>query len=349
MLSLFNRWIEILATLLARLQEARRLRHSLFVARQGEGACICRGRLDAAEAVEVPPGSTAPIALVRQARGGFVIFELPKSQVAVRQIDVPAQAGAFLQGIIANQLDRLSPWPAAQTVFGFKARPRPDQASLAVTVLVAARARIEEAQAALSALALRADQIIARLPGDDGDSAVLWSRVADAPRAGALEPRRLIAYGLAVYAAAAFGLSIWLAASASALHDAADDASAKVLRLQRQAQAGRGLTSPASLPPADYALYAKETAPASLLLIEALSSAIPESAYLTELTIDGGKLHLVGLADEAPALIAPLERAGPFSEVHFYAPTTQDNETRRFRFHIEAKIAPRPVSKGGPS
>ena len=83
------------------------------------------------------------------------------------------------------------------------------------------------------------------------------------------------------------------------------------------------------------------------IAIEALSRALPDTAYLTELNIDGAKVRLVGIAQDAPALIAPLEQSGQFKDVHFYAPTTRNADGVRFVFHIEALTEPRTTIDGG--
>jgi general secretion pathway protein L len=75
--------------------------------------------------------------------------------------------------------------------------------------------------------------------------------------------------------------------------------------------------------------------------MEALSSALPETAYLTEFTLQGTTLRIVGQAAEAPALIQELERSGHVADVRFFAPTIRSADGTRFRFHIEARVQPR--------
>jgi general secretion pathway protein L len=50
---------------------------------------------------------------------------------------------------------------------------------------------------------------------------------------------------------------------------------------------------------------------------------------------------MVGLAEDAPSLIAPLERSGYFGQVRFAAPSTRGTDGSRFRFHIEGRVVPR--------
>jgi general secretion pathway protein L len=85
----------------------------------------------------------------------------------------------------------------------------------------------------------------------------------------------------------------------------------------------------------------KETSGSSVILLEALSRALPDSAYLTEIRLESGTLRIIGLADDAPGLLAPLEQSGHLTGVHFSAPTTRGSDGKSFRFSIEAHVEPR--------
>jgi general secretion pathway protein L len=77
-----------------------------------------------------------------------------------------------------------------------------------------------------------------------------------------------------------------------------------------------------------------------LVVVEALARALPDTSYLTELNLERATLRIVGRADDAPALIALLERSGHLKDVHFFAPTTRGADGARFVFHIEARVEP---------
>jgi len=97
----------------------------------------------------------------------------------------------------------------------------------------------------------------------------------------------------------------------------------------------------ASIPPAERAWLLKETSISSVILIEALSRALPESAYVNEIRLEKESLRIMGLADDAPALLAPLERSKQMTDVHFFAPTARGPDGKLFRFSIEAHVVPR--------
>ena len=49
---------------------------------------------------------------------------------------------------------------------------------------------------------------------------------------------------------------------------------------------------------------------------------------------------MIGLAADAPTLIARLEHSGHFTDVRFFAPTTRGSDATLYRFHIEAQVEP---------
>ena len=96
----------------------------------------------------------------------------------------------------------------------------------------------------------------------------------------------------------------------------------------------------ASMPPAERAWVSKEMSTSSVIVMEALSRALPESAYVTEIRLEKETLRIVGLADDAPGLLAPLEKSRHMTDVRFFAPMARGPDGKRFRFSIEARVQP---------
>jgi general secretion pathway protein L len=347
-IAVLKRWIEVLAKLVLAWREQRRGRRTLMISEEN-GALLVRqsganaaGR-DAGPKPKVLSASSAK-RIARAARGRFVILSLSADKVVTRHLNVPAQAREFLAGIVRNQIERLSPWPATEVMYGFAANDG-DSASLDIRVLMASRATIDSARATLAAAGLEVDRIVARRP--DGDPAptasepvTLWSRITDAPQEDMATATRLIGGGIAAAVAWAVILGIFTLTMASSIRRENEELAARAKTLQRQLQAGRTPASMASLPPPQRAWLSKETAASSVIVLEALSRALPDSAHLAEIKLDGTTLRIIGNADDAPALLAPLEKSGHLSNVHFFAPTTRGPDGRQFRFHIEARIEP---------
>jgi general secretion pathway protein L len=127
--------------------------------------------------------------------------------------------------------------------------------------------------------------------------------------------------------------------SAASLRAETDDDEARTKGLLGQIEGG-GSQSLASLKPSERAWREKEISPTAAIVIEAVSRALPDAAYLTELHLEGVTLRLIGLTRDPPSLIAPLEQSGHLADVHFFAPTTREADGAQFRFHIEARVKP---------
>jgi general secretion pathway protein L len=135
-------------------------------------------------------------------------------------------------------------------------------------------------------------------------------------------------------------LSLWAFVSAGSARDEGESLATRAKALQRQIQGGRTVTAAAFSSPAERAWFLKETSGSSVILLEALSRSLPDSAYLSEIRVENATLRMIGLADGAPGLLAPLEQSGHLTSVHFSAPTTRGSDGKS-RFSIEAHIEPR--------
>jgi len=342
--AILGRWIEVLAVLLAGWQEAWRSCRSMTVSRDAAGFLI-RGAGEARDQVLATAAVGAPVAedVAQAARKSLVVLELPPDKVMARRISVPAKAREFLPGIIRNQIDRLSPWQADEAVYGFAAgASREDAAALDVRIMITSRAIIEAARAEIAAIGLAVDRIVVRNGGGVPAAPVaLWSRLADAPQECSDHSRRLIGVAIAGCVGLSFVVTLWALISAASIRDASEDLAVRTKTLAGQLHAARSVAATPSLNPEEGAWMAKQTAPSAVVLLEALARALPDAAYLTDLQFEGATVRMMGLAADAPSLIAPLEQSGHFTGVHLFAPTTRDSDATLYRFHIEAQVEPR--------
>jgi general secretion pathway protein L len=196
----------------------------------------------------------------------------------------------------------------------------------------------------LAALGVRVDRIVADLTADSaGNTAqpvTLWSRLTDVSHEHLESLGRLVGIAIGAILAVSLCLTVWAFVSAGAVREEGESIATRAKALQRQIQGGRTLAA-AFGSPAERAWFLKETSGSSVILLEALSRAIPDSAYLTEIRLENATLHITGLTDEAPGLLAPLERSGHLTGVHFSGPTTRGSDGKSFRFSIEAHVESR--------
>jgi general secretion pathway protein L len=338
------RWIDVLAGLAEALSEIWRGRRALVVRREGE-RFLARWGDGSNAAIVLPPAGPACEEIVRRAAGQTILLEWPFERTVIRNVVVPAQAGDFLSGIVRNQIERLSPWPAAQVLHCYVVEPSGQPGgNLKVRVLIASRSEIENARGQLGDLGLAADRVIAA-PDSLGAGAAqiaLWSRNGSNAHPDRKRLRLIVGGAIGGLATLSATLSLWAFTAAGALQEEGEEIAARAQAVLKRAQAARSPQSIAALSPPERAWIGKETSVSALFLLEALSRALPDGAYLTELQFEDNRLRIMGLCEDAPPLIGALEKSKRFENVHFSASTTRGPDGRLFRFSIEAQVAPRP-------
>jgi len=341
----FLRWLDVLSGLLLRLGAARRDRDMLWVTRSG-GELVFRagaGR-DAPLLAATPIGAAPPPEVLARARG-CVVLEWPRERIVARTLTLPAQARDFLAGVVANRLDRLSPWPVGQILHGHLVTPQADS-RLTVRVLIAHKTDVDGARAELADIGLTVDRVVAAADAAR-EPVVFWTRGAAQGDAASRRRMRLCVGGaIGAYVALCAIVVIAASLSASALQQEAETLAARAHALQKRADAAKNPAVIAALQPPERAWIWKETSTPAVALLDALSRAIPDGAFLESLALESGRLRMTGLAENAPPLIDALEKSGRFFDARFSAPTTRAPDGKSFRFGIEAQLAAAAPKKG---
>lgn len=276
-------------------------------------------------------------ALAPRLAGASLELWLAGSRFVFRQIELPRRAGDFLEGVVRAQIDSLTPWKPQDALFGWSA-PRPQGAErIGVVVAVTPRVALVPLVAALEAAGVAS--LHASAPPDAADAGgarinVLARRPGDAVRRRRW--RAALAAGLALAVAAALLGEFAALFLGGDIADRAATLQGQIVARRAALQSGRGSEADRALA----ALIARRRAtPASVMVIEALSRALPDDAYLTQLHIEGDKVQFGGLAADAPALIGRIEQSPAFRHAAFDAPTTRTASEAGERFHIEAQAS----------
>jgi general secretion pathway protein L len=262
-------------------------------------------------------------------RAAEVEFRLSQHRFVFRELELPARAGEFLEGVVRAQIDRLTPWRASEAAFGWSA-PKAGGADRIVVTLAATR---REVIAPL--LDVGAEGVVVTAAREDATPiAVATKRERASARHRRWRLALIAAMGISLLSGAAALVAEWtigaaLDDEAGTLTASLDQRRAALLRRQR-----------AHDDPAAQALHARKLAsPPAVVVLEALSRAIPDDAYLLEMRLQGDKVEISGLAADAAALVKHIEQSPHFSRATFTAPTTRSGEDAE-SFRIEAHVAP---------
>ena len=79
--------------------------------------------------------------------------------------------------------------------------------------------------------------------------------------------------------------------------------------------------------------------PSSVELLDALAQRLPEGTWLEKVSVEGDQLTLIGLSNQAAALVGKLEGAPQWSAPALSGALQQDPRLRVDRFTLVAKLA----------
>ena len=279
------------------------------------------------------PAATAALA------GARVEVLLNPGRFLFKPLELPKRAAEFLAGVVRSQIDRLTPWNPAESVFGWSAPAETGADRITVTVAATGRALVEPFVHAIAGFGASSIAFaVAPAPG-----ATPIPLLEHSPRNGGRHQsvRRVLALVLAVAAIGALAAVAVDSVASRGIDSAQRDVARRITERRAALLAARdgGISDPETA--ARRALeQRKAEAPFSVLVIETLSQVLPDHTYVTELRIEGDQLRVVGVTADAPSLIRLIEQTGRFSRATFFAPTTRVPAEPGERFHIEARIEP---------
>jgi general secretion pathway protein L len=262
-----------------------------------------------------------------------IVLRLQPSEVVEAHLSLPAAAGSMLEPILRNQIERLAPWPADKALFAWEARAN-GSGTLDVAVAVTARSLVEGLLAEVDKIGL--------VPGvvDFGTNAAAEPRLnlLAAPAEAGRRPGRRILASIGLLSGAALlagGIGI-----AALVHRTGDLAALEERLEELRRQSAAALPSQASVRRQARLAAERQSQPAMAVMLEALSRALPDDAWLDRLEVEQGMVRMTGHAANAARLIGEIEASGHFTDVRFSAPTTLTQGESHESFTITARIVP---------
>jgi general secretion pathway protein L len=339
-----SRWIDSVAATLVSLHGRLAPRRTVRLIESEPGSFAFQASGDPAlpkSKFRIENGTVRPASPVLAAAltGARVEVLLDPGRFLFKSLELPKRAAEFLSGVVRSQIDRLTPWNAADSAFGWSAPAEAGPDRISVTVAATGRALVEPFVRALADLGASSIVLAATPPGVATPIPVLEQNM----RNGHLHQRvrRVLVLLLVVTAIGSLAAVAVDTVASRGLDSAQRDVARRIVDRRAALLAARegGISDPETA--ARRALELRKTeAPFSVLVIEALSQVLPDHTHVTELRIEGDQLRVVGVTRDAPSLIRLIEQSGRFSRATFFAPTTRSSADPGERFHIEARIEP---------
>ena len=269
-------------------------------------------------------------------RGSRVEASLQPDHVMFSPLDFPSQAGDFLDGMIRTQIDRLTPWTVNDAIFGWSQPKNTANDRIEVTFAATSKLKIQPLLQLAHALDVGSVAVFATASASEGTSTriKLFDRSLQSAIGRKVDVARILRVVLLSTGVAAAACLLVAAYLGSSLQSEQQELQRRIsqrraaLRLDPNA-GGSGLSLLAKR---------KQATPSSVMVLEAVSRVLPDTTYVTELRIEGDKVQVVGMTQNAPSLIRLMEQSPQFTRATFFAPTTRAQNEPGERFHIEAHI-----------
>lgn len=297
-------------------------------------------------------GSSIEAALARRGvprEAAHIVLEMPRDLFFVRRFDIPVAAEATLPQLLRADIERKTPFRAADVIHGHTlSRRAAAPGKIAVQLWLLRRDIVTRA---LEGSGLGWDDLDAVAPehGDaPGEEAPV---IALGHRGEAPHWFRAAAMGLAAAALLLFALGSGVLAYRQ---DASEkELDAGIAELSKRAGAVRKTADEAVAESGLLKILHEERdrGPSFADLWEEVSRIVPDGAYLTELRLSEEKpgerlVDLVGFADSAVGLPALFDRSPMFAEASLTAPITPNAQDKKEAFSLRARIRQKPVEGG---
>ena len=340
---LFWQWIDDIAVGLTGWARRFRRSQSLELTEQADGSFLAmafsHGQATRVEdsplqfeggRLATPPSAELE-AIFRKSR---VHMRLSPSHFVFRTMELPEAASPFLEGIVRAQIDRLAPWSADDAIFGWSAPVSLAMKRVQITVAATSRAEVAPLEEALAAFRVQSIEFSTARDDDPAAISLLSHYVEGASEASRVRLALSAGFAVSLLAFVA-GLVAW-----TLIGGAYDSRLAETQALITSRRAA--LVSEATVA-ADKALDAlkqrKRTTPSPVMILDALTRALPDDTHLTELSIEGGKVEIAGVSGDSSELIHLIEQSHQFTHAAFVAPTVRGPNGGDV-FHIEAHLEP---------
>ena len=261
---------------------------------------------------------------------------LPAAGGLRRPLLLPAAAAERLHEVLGFEIERQTPFARADVLYAGRVLGVRDDGQLQAELVVVPKARFDAAAARLGDSA-------AWLSGVDlaeADGRPLGVNLLPlALRYRRTDPWRL--WNLVAGVVALLALVLGLAQVLANRRAAADGLSAEVATRSAQARAvsqqRQRLVD--AVEGGAYLQQQRNARPSAIEVIDELARRLPDGTYIEKVSIEGGQLTLIGLSNQAAALVGKLDGARQWRAPALSGALQPDPRTRGDRFTLVAQLA----------
>ncbi|TDK20629.1 general secretion pathway protein GspL [Luteimonas aestuarii] len=269
---------------------------------------------------------------------------LPAAMVLRRSLTLPAAAADRLRDVLAFEIDRQTPFTAADVHHDARLLARRGDGQLDVELVVVPKAAVNAELDVLGPIAAT----LAGVDVDDGRGGTLGVNLLPTARQLRREdPWRK--WNLVFAAVAVLALAAGLWQMLDNRRTAADLFAQQVDEQVRQAR-GAAVEQRRLLNLVEGTRFLQDTRaglPTTVEVVDELARRLPDNTYLEKLSIEGDRILLIGLSGEASSLVQQLEGSALWRNAALAGALQPDPRTRRDRFTLTAQRVVRGADSPG--
>ena len=266
-----------------------------------------------------------------------IILRLSSKTALQKNLTFPKATQDVIEPVLHNQMERIAPWPQAETRFGYEILDDGEATSdqLNVRVIITSQTILDEA--------LDQAKQIGLVPGgiDFGEDAQAPSgiRLVTMEDKGRRKTQNIIGFMLGALLVLSLVICGWGISAVMTGQETLSALDKQIAEMRHRAGQVRKLEAEnAELRRRRLRLIKrKQEEISTVVALEMLSRALPDTAWLTGFGINKSDVQLSGLADNAAALITNLENTPFFNNVRFSASTTRRSSDKKEIFSIKAQ------------
>jgi len=263
---------------------------------------------------------------------------LPAGSALRRRLPLPAAAAERLRDVVGFEIERQTPFTADAVAYDARVVARREgDGPIDAELIAVPRAALDPQLAALGPVAPALAGI--DVAGADGVPLQI-NLLPPSQRQGIRDPWRTWNLAFAAIAIVATGLALWQVLENRRAAAAAFDA--EVAReagpARRAAAQQQELTN--LIEGQAFLQRTRAARPTAVEVMDELSRRLPDGTYLEKLAIEDDRLTLIGLSNEAPALIGRLQDSPLWRSPALAGALQTDPTTRKDRFTLTAELGP---------
>ena len=273
-----------------------------------------------------------------RANGAECVLRIPSDQGLRREAAIAVSALPRGFDAVAGEIERQTPFALDQVYLGYRVEEAVDARGRVIAHLALAPCSgVDKVLQTLACAEIVPDRIsLADASGVNliGDTVhILMNRGRDAP------PKFILACVFGLLLAALASPHVQNAVALSRVQHA-------LLQARETARLMTEIDNGAGDPQTQMAWLAarRSQRPSVTGLLNAISAALPDTAYLAQFELAGGTLVLQGVAASASDLIAPLEQLPQVEKVAFSAPTLRDPVSGLEQFQLSLSFSGIPLA-----